>query len=128
MKRFVLLALAIVMLISLPACSRAGADDAQEIAGAEYVGEWKANTLTGLIDGVKTYTVSVIELKQDGSGTYKGRELEWTFSEENNTINFTITQENASAALQIQELDGKTVLKFYDDVYYRANEFEAVDE
>ncbi len=126
MKRFVLLFLAIVMLIPLPACSTAGADDAQKIAGTEYVGEWKANTLTGLIDGVKTYTVSVIELKQDGSGTYKGRELVWTLSEEHNTINFTITQENVSAALQIQELDGKTVLKFYEDVYYRADEFEAV--
>ena len=126
MKRFVLLVLTIMMLISLPACANAGADDAQEVVGAEYVGEWKANTLTGLIDGVKTYTVSVIELKQDGSGTYKGRALEWTFSEENNTINFTITQENLSAALQIQEIDGKTVLKFYEDVYYRADEFEAV--
>lgn len=126
MKRFVLLVLTIMMLISLPACANVGADDAQKVVGAEYVGEWKANTLTGLIDGVKTYTVSVIELKQDGSGTYKGRALEWTFSEEKNTINFTITQENLSAALQIQEIDGKTVLKFYEDVYYRADEFEAV--
>ncbi len=130
MKRFVLLALVIVMFVSFPACSNVGEndrlDDAQAIAGVEYVGEWKASTLAGMVNGVKTYTVSVIELKQDGSGTYKGRALKWTFSQENNTINFTVTQENVSAALQIQEFDGKTVLKFYDDVYYRADEFETV--
>lgn len=131
MKRVFLLLLAIVLLASLTACAHTQDDTssaANSDAGAAYVGEWKANTLAGLIDGVKTYTVSVIELQRDGSGTYKGRDLTWEYSKEANAINFTIIQENVSAALQIQEINGNTVLKFYDDVYYRAEEFEAIDE
>lgn len=128
MKRMMIALLAVVMLLSITACSdnnsnNGSTTDGTTISTSEYVGEWKANTVSGLIDGEKTYTVSVIELKKDGTGTYKGRELSWAYSEEQNTINVTLLKENQTTAFEIQEVDGVTILRFFDDIYYRAEDF-----
>lgn len=128
MKRMMIALLAVVMLFSITACSdnksnNGSTTDGTTVSTFEYVGEWKANTLSGLIDGEKIYTVSVIELNEDGTGTYKGRELSWNYSEEQNTIQVTLLKENQTTAFEIQEVDGATVLKFFDDIYYRAEDF-----
>lgn len=128
MKRMMIALLAVVMLLSITACSdnnsnNGSTTDGTTVSTSEYVGEWKANTVSGLIDGEKTYTVSVIELKEDGTGTYKGRELSWAYSEEQNTINVTLLKENQTTAFEIQEVDGVTILRFFDDIYYRAEDF-----
>lgn len=133
MKRMMIALLAVVMLLSITACSdnksnNGSTTDGTTASTSEYVGEWKANTLSGLIDGEKIYTVSVIELKEDGTGTYKGRELSWTYSEDQNTIKVTLLKENQTTAFEIQEVDGVTVLKFFDDVYYRAEEFVPINQ
>lgn len=133
MKRMMFALLAVIMLLSFTACSdnnnnNGSTTDGSTVASSMYVGEWKANTLSGLIDGEKNYTVAVIELNEDGTGTYKGRELTWSYSEELSTIKFTILKENQSAAFEITEVDGKTVLKFFDDIYYRADDFVAIDD
>lgn len=120
MKRMLIAMLAVILLLS--ACGNQDNGNA-----AEYTGQWKANTISGLIDGEKLYTVSVIELQEDGTGTYKGRALSWSYSEEQNTIQVTLLNENQTAAFQIQTVDGITVLKFYDDIYYRAEDFVSVN-
>lgn len=127
MKRIMILLLAMVILFSFVACSDNGNNDSTinttTVHALDYVGEWKANTVSGLIDGEKSYTVSVIELKEDCTGTYKGRKLSWTYSKEQNTINVTLLKENQTTAFEIQEVDDITVLKFFDDIYYRAEDF-----
>lgn len=131
MKRIFVLICALLVLCSLSACDTENVGNSvnnssdTEVAKAEskYVGVWKANTVSGLIDGEKSYTVSVIELKEDCTGTYKGRKLSWTYSKEQNTINVTLLKENQTAAFEIQEVDDITVLKFFDDIYYRAEDF-----
>lgn len=127
MKRIMIVLLAIVILLSFVACSDNGSNNSTinitTVHELDYVGEWKANTVSGLIDDKKSYTVSVIELKEDGTGTYKGRKLSWTYSKEQNTINVTLLKENQTAAFEIQEVDDITVLKFFNDIYYRAEDF-----
>lgn len=133
MKRMMIALLAVVLLFSITACSdnksnNGSTTDGTTVSTSEYVGEWKANTLSGLIDGEKIYTVSVIELNKDGTGTYKGRELSWNYSEELNTIQVTLLKENQTTAFEIQEVDGATVLKFFDDIYYRAEDFVPINQ
>ena len=133
MKRMMIALLAVVMLLSITACSdnnsnNGSTTDGTTVSTSEYIGEWKANTVSGLIDGEKNYTVSVIELKEDGTGTYKGRELSWAYSEEQNTINVTLLKENQTTAFEIQEVDGVTILRFFDDIYYRAEEFVPINQ
>lgn len=133
MKRMMIALLAAVMLFSITACSdnksnNGSTTDGTTVSTSEYVGEWKANTLSGLMDGEKIYTVSVIELKEDGTGTYKGRELSWSYSEEQNTIKVTLLKENQTTAFEIQEVTGVTVLKFFDDVYYRTEDFVPINQ
>lgn len=133
MKRMMIALLAVVMLFSITACSdnksnNGSTTDGTTASTSEYVGEWKANKLSGLIDGEKIYTVSVIELKEDGTGTYRGRELSWNYSEGQNTIQVTLLKENQTTAFEIQEVDGTTVLKFFDDIYYRAEDFAPINQ
>ncbi len=81
--------------------------------------------MSGVIDGKQNYEISIIELNADGSGTYKGKELVWEYSEDQQTIKVTLTKENTNTAFEIQEENGKTVLKFFQDTYYRSTDFVA---
>lgn len=121
MKRILIAMLAVILLFS--ACGNQNNGNA-----AEYAGQWKANTISGLIDGEKLYTVSVIELHEDGTGTYKGRALSWSYSEEQNTIQVTLLKENQTTAFEILTVDGVTVLKFFDDIYYRSEDFVPITQ
>lgn len=117
MKRTFFLILTAVLLLSLTACG-GHTDEA-----AEYAGEWKASILSENIGGEKVYTVSVLQLNPDGSGSYRGRELSWRYSAEQDAIHVTLRKENQTAAFAIQEQDGIPVLTYYQDVYFRAEDF-----
>lgn len=137
MKRFLCILFAIWMILLCSACGTSASEDdpvtatteqAVDVDAAQYVGQWKANTVAGLVDGEKTYRVSVIELNSDGSGAYKGKALTWAYSEEYGTINVTLLKENQNTSFEIDQVDGKTVLRFFEDVYYRAADFDAMND
>lgn len=129
MRKF-LLSILLVLLFALTACGSTkdnkSADDNTQ-AGAEYIGEWKANTVVSVMGDTKTYEVSVIELCNDNSGTYKDKKGTWEYSEESNSIILTLSETKQGLQLEISEIDGFCVLKFYDDIYYRSEDFVAIE-
>lgn len=95
-----------------------------------YAGEWKANVLKSNFENEKTYMISVIQFHEDGTGTYRGRKLDWEYSEEKNIIEFITTSstgERVESFFEIIEDDGKILLKFYRDIYYKADDFEPME-
>ena len=89
-----------------------------------YVGEWKANVLVGNSGDGREYDVAIIQLNNDGTGSYKDKALTWELSADGTAINFVTTADNITGNFKIQITDGKTTLNFYQDTYYRAAEFE----
>jgi len=87
-----------------------------------YVGEWKAKVIVSNIENVKEYGVSVIRINSDGTGTYNRKAGKWIYNADEKAISLTLI-EGGAAELMIAEEEGKTVLKFYQDTYYRAEEF-----
>ena len=127
MKRWMALLLAVVLTFGITACGNKAADPQATAATIDtivqkYAGEWNANVLDSYTEGKQTYQVSSIWLHPDGLGNYNGRAATWEYSEKDNTIRLSITGA-AVVLLEIAEENGKTVLKFYDATYYRANEF-----
>lgn len=125
MKKIIALTLALVLCFGLVACGNSdvapnGSTNKQDDVAQEYVGEWKANVLKSSMGDVKTYEVAVIMLNTDGTATYKGKAATWEYKE--NTIQLAVTGAGV-AVFEIAEDGGKTVLKFYEDTYYRASEF-----
>jgi uncharacterized lipoprotein YehR (DUF1307 family) len=131
MKKIIALVLALILCLGLCACGSSnvesdGATNKQydtattDTVAQEYVGEWKANVLKSHMGDVKTYEVAVIMLNTDGTATYKGKAATWEYKE--NTIQLAVTGAGV-AVFEIAEDGGKTVLKFYEDTYYRASEF-----
>ncbi len=92
-------------------------------SGSAYVGEWKANQIASVMDGVTEYKTSVILLNADGTGSYKEKSGTWVYEETLNRIVLTLTAESVGVILEIGEEDGKTILKYYQDVYYKAEDF-----
>ncbi len=122
MKKLTALLLAAVMCLSLAACgSGTKGNDTAGSNGNDYVGEWKANVLVSATAEQKIYEVYVITLNADGTGTYRDKAGTWVYSESENQIVLTLT--GATALLEIAKDGEKTVLKFYQDTYYRASEF-----
>lgn len=93
------------------------------VAGKEYVGEWKANVATFLVDGVKTYSVYVIKLNEDGTGAYRDKDGKWEYNDTEKTIVLTLTDEKIGIVLKIEKDGEKPILKYYQDTYYRASDF-----
>ncbi len=92
-------------------------------SGSAYVGEWKANQIASVMDGVTEYSTSIILLNADGTGSYKDISGTWIYEETQNRIVLTLTAESVGVILEIGEEDGKTILKYYQDVYYKAEDF-----
>ena len=131
MKKNLLLLLALVLCFSLFACkNNETSPDTQGSTGTTesgpaantaeyYVGEWKANVK---VSSEGDYEIYTIKLNEDGTGSYRDHAGTWEYYEAGNMI--VLTTSSGIAALEIGEKGGKTVLNFYDAVYYRANEFE----
>lgn len=131
MKKILALILALVLCLGLCACGSSnvesdGATNKQDdtattdTVAQEYVGEWKANVLKSNMGDVKTYEVAVIMLNTDGTATYKGKAATWEYKE--NTIQLVVAGAGV-AVFEIAEDGGKTILKYYQDNYYRTSEF-----
>ena len=116
MKRLLALILALLLCLSLCACSES--TDNKPSGSAAYVGEWKANVKVSS-DG--DYEVYVIKLNADETASYRNKTGIWIYSEKTNQ--FILSVAGGTMNLEISEENGKTVLKYYPDTYYRANEF-----
>lgn len=92
-------------------------------SGSAYVGEWKANQIASVMDGATEYKTSVILLNEDGTGSYKEKNGTWVYEETQNRIVLTLTAESVGVILEIGEEEGKTILKYYQDVYYKSDDF-----
>lgn len=135
MKKKIALLLALVLCLSLCACgsknenitlgnNNTTTQNDNNSPQSAYVGEWKANVLVGNSGDGREYDVAIIQLNNDGTGTYKDKALTWELSADGTAINFITTADNITGNFKIQTTGGKTTLNFYQDTYYRAAEFE----
>lgn len=115
---FTVIACLFVVCLILGGC---GSADPDTNVNNDYVGEWKANQVSSVMDGETTYKTVVVLLNEDGTGSYKDKQGTWEHKE--NTIVLTLTDESVGLVFDIAEEGGKTVLKYYQDVFYRASEF-----
>ena len=129
MKKIIAITLALVLCLGLVACGSSdatpnGTTNKQDNAAQEYVGEWKANVIDISMGDVTIYKVAVIMLNADGTATYRGKDATWEYKD--GTIHLAVTG-GGIAVLEIDKENGKTVLKFSEYTYYRASEFEEID-
>ena len=129
MKKILALILALVLCFGLCACGSSnvgtnGTPNKQDDATQEYVGEWKANIVDISFGAATVYKVAVITLNADGTASYREKSATWEYK--NGTIHLAVTG-GGVAVLGIEKENGKTVLKFSKTTYYRANEFEKID-
>ena len=142
MKKAMSLVMALVMCLSLCACGskssneqgmadlghnvgNSGAGETREdiLHPAEYVGEWKNWRKISSEGDYGTYRVVFYA---DGSGSYfnssnKETKGTWYYDADNHCLVLQLPIGNA--AFYIEEENGKTVLDYYDDIFYRAEEF-----
>lgn len=91
---------------------------------SSFSGEWKANKIVSkTAEAVKIETY-VIKLNEDGTGSYQDKQGTWEYNKESNQIVLTLTAESTGMVLGIGQEDGKTTLSFFEDVYYRASDFQ----
>lgn len=131
MKKIISLILALILCLGLCACGSSNVESdgttnkqddttTADTVAQEYVGEWKANVVSSFMNGQYTYKVAVITLNADGTATYKSKNATWEYKD--NTIHLAVAGAGI-AVFEIAEDGGKTVLKYYEDTYYRASEF-----
>ena len=116
---FTILILVFVVCLFMSACSKNNEDSNNN---SEYVGEWKANQISSVMDGETTYKTAIVLLNGDGTGSYKDKQGTWEVKDDT-TIVLTLTNENIGMVFEVAEEEGKTVLKYYQDVFYKASEF-----
>ena len=116
---FTALIFVFVVCLFMSACSKNNEDSNYD---SEYVGEWKANQISSVMDGETTYKTAIVLLNGDGTGSYKDKQGTWEVKDDT-TIVLTLTNENVGMVFEIAEEEGKTVLKYYQDVFYKASEF-----
>ena len=76
MKRNIaLVVIAIVVCLIMGACSKNNGDSN---TNSEFVGEWKANQVSSVMDGETTYKTIVVLLNADGTGSYKDKPVSYT--------------------------------------------------
>ena len=130
MKRIFVLLLAVVMLFAFAACNndsqKENSNDKQLVA--DYMGDWKANSLKSRHNNEITYQVATITLQEDGTCIYKGENAKWEYIADLNQFVFTLDRNGVSGVLEIAEENGKTVLQYSTETYYRPADFVAKDK
>lgn len=132
MKRWTALLLCLIAVFALCACGKenpetpeTGTTAAPTLPGNQYTGEWNANMIASNIDEVRFYKTSVLILDPDGTGTYQGQAGTWYYNEEAETVAFTLADPVFTMVFTVsQDKHGVTVLQYYDDSYYRPEDFE----
>jgi len=117
---FTTLILVFVVCLMMSAC---GTGNENYKIDQGYVGEWKADQISSVMDGETTYKTVTVLLNEDGTGSYKDKQGTWEVKD--STVVLTLTNENIGMVFEIGEEDGKKVLKYYEDVFYKASEFVA---
>ncbi len=117
MKKLLVSILTLFMMLSLAACGGEKPADQNDLCGV-----WKARVLVSAMGDEKTYADAVVELLPDGTGSYRGRAFTWVYDEANSRIDFVLSQDNTTAAFTVTEEKGETVLKFFQDTYYRVEQ------
>lgn len=130
MKRIMIALLSIVTLFSFVACNNNSTkeDDNDKKIVSEYMGEWKANSLKSRDNDEITYKVATITLQEDGTCVYKGENAKWEYVAELNQFIFMLDRNGVSGTLEIAEENGKTVLKYNTELYYRPTDFIAKEK
>lgn len=130
MKRIMIALLAIVTLFSFVACKNDSPkeDDNDKKNVSEYMGDWKANSLKSRFDDEITYQVATITLQENGTCIYKGESAKWEYVADLNRFVFTLDRNGVSGTLEIAEENGKTVLKYNTELYYRPTDFIAKEK
>lgn len=116
---FTILTCIFVVCLIMSGCS---SSDSDTNVNSEYVGEWKANQISSVMDGKTTYKTISVLLNEDGTGSYKDKQGTWEVKD-GTTVVLTLTNENIGMVFEIAEEEGKTVLKYYQDVFYKVSEF-----
>lgn len=135
MKKILPLILALALCFGMAACGSTDTDSDRsdkkhddeakmDSAAEEFVGEWKTNMVDISMGDVTVYKVAVIVLNADGTASYREHPATWEYKD--GTIHLAVTG-GGVGVLEIAKEDGKTVLKFSQYTYYRANEFEEID-
>ena len=139
MKKMIAFVLLAVMCLSLAACDNNADANPEQNTGAgninpAYVGEWKCKVLHENF-GSPVYRHDGFVFKEDGSFSFVKDidqmvydeptvyfDGQWEFDEEKNRIIVTL-EFDEKTSIKISEQDGKTVLIFCGDVFYRAEDF-----
>lgn len=130
MKRIMIVLLAIMILLSCVACDNNSPkdDDNDKKLFSEYMGEWKANSLKSRDNDEITYKVTTITLQEDGTCVYKGENAKWEYVADLNQFIFTLDKNGVSGTLEIAEENGRAVLKYNTEIYYKTSDFVAKDK
>ena len=128
MKKIFFALVAVIMMFSVVGCGNnnpSKENTAEKKVIEQYMGEWKANSLKSRLDNEITYQVATITLKEDGTCIYKGESAKWEYIAELNQFVFTLDKNGVNGTLEIAEENGKTVLKYVTETYYRPEDFVA---
>ena len=132
MRRIIALICAVLMVFACSACSNTDTNndtsDTTVVDRASCIGEWKANVWTLMPDGSFGFAVRTIILNDDGTGSYRDKEMTWQYQKDAQIIEFSLISGEQDGSFDIAKEDGKTVLKFYSDIFYRADEFKEIEK
>ena len=136
MKKLLILLLTLTLCLSFMACGETKNDKNTPTKAAEtkedpkhpaeYVDEWKNYRK---IDSEGNYGTFRVVFNADGTGSYfnssdKETKGTWYYDADNHCVVLQLPVGNC--AFYVQEENGKTVLDYYDDIFYRAGEFEPI--
>lgn len=130
MKRIMIVLLAMLILLSCVACDNNSPkdDDNDKKLFSEYMGEWKANSLKSRDNDEITYKVTTITVQEDGTCVYKGENAKWEYVADLNQFIFTLDKNGVSGTLEIAEENGRAVLKYNTEIYYKTSDFVVKDK
>lgn len=124
MKKILAIIFGIVLVFGLTACrSESAANDTQTKRsvgrGSEYAGVWMANVKASVTAEEVEYETYVIKLNADGTGSYRDKPGIWACDDDGSSVVLTLKNEGIGIVLEVGEVDGLVVLKYFRNVYYR---------